>query len=344
VDTTETNSSSFRPTGSPWSALALLLVGYGLVLLAPIAFQSLRVAVAGLGNNLSVASWVPIAAAVGLALLGGAAMVVVLARLVGELEQHPFAGIAAPLGVLMGAALIALRAPLHLGPLDSGSCAVVCLFVVIAGGALAQRISAFSAVLGGLIALAPAPLLMTSLWSQTGFAPTLQGLLAAQTSSDRTFLGLLGLFSVLLLGLAMLARRARRAQAERGSEQWPAETLEARSSSWATVRTEEAMELTPLLLTRKRASAEPIAVAPNAQIDLGYAPTIQAPLQPRPFASPADADLTPRVSVWSFHDAPPKPEDFELPSLNRGWGQPALWVGFGLLAVVAVAVYAVMFR
>ncbi|MFT3922113.1 MAG: hypothetical protein QM778_06235 [Myxococcales bacterium] len=271
----------------------MLLTSYGLVLLAPVAFQSLRLAAGGVAQpglelgGAGMPHWVPVALAIGLSLSGGAAMVTVLKRLVSELEFHPYAGVAAAFGVLMGSALIALRAPFQLGSLNSGVCAVLCLLVSVTGGALSLRPGFAAGAMGGVIALAPAPLLALQFWATSEQTGSFQSLLSAMHHADRTFMGLTALFGLLLWLVALSSR----AVASRRLEHELAIPLTRRKQ--------------PVMDTGSE-----LALAPTVlnQPQLAAALAMPAPVGPN--------DPTERFSVWSFHDAPPRPEDFEFPELR----------------------------
>jgi hypothetical protein len=296
-------------------------MSYGLVLLAPVTFQTLRLAAAGVGQPVHVAAWVPVALAIGLALLGGAAMVTVLKRLVSELERQPYAGVAAAFGVLMGSALIALRAPFHLGALDSGACAVLCLLVSITGAALALRSGFTAMVAGGLVALSPAPLLVAVFWANTGQTQSLSGLLQGLPHSDRTFLGLIALFG-LLLWLAAVSSRTAQEPVSQGVRTLREPSLD-----------ELDVDLAIPLTRHKQAVSVP---------DFALAPTVVSPrAEPTPMVMPPAFSSEPstRISVWSFHDAPPSPEDFEFPELSGSWNRVGLWCAILVSVVIAVAAY-----
>ncbi len=308
VDFARTRDLAHRP----WGALFLLMMSYGLVLLAPIAFHTLRLAAARVGQPVLVAEWVPVALAIGLALLGGAAMVTVLKRLVSELERKPYAGVAAAFGVLMGSALIALRAPFHLGSLDSGACAVLCLLVSITGAALALRAGVGAVIAGGVVALAPAPLLVAFFWGSADHAQSVQGLLQGLAPADRTFLGLIALFGLLLWLVAVSSRQ-----------------VDDRRLDGLDVD----LAIPP---TRHK--------LPVRADDFAPAPTVISPhSDPSPAPVFVSSELsdedTPRLSVWSFHDAPPRPEDFELPELSRNRGRLFLWTALIVSGAVAIAAY-----
>lgn len=306
----------------PWGALFLLLMSYGLVLLAPIAFYTLRHAAAGVVQPVHVAEWVPVALAIGLALLGGAAMVTVLKRLVSELEHHPYAGVAAAFGVLMGSALIALRAPFHLGVLDSGTCAVLCLLVSITGAALALRAGTAAVITGGAVALSPGPLLVVIFAASADHAQSVQGLLHGLPNTDRTFLGLIALFGLLLWLVAVSSR---------GVQVETARAISRREPSLDELELELAI---PLTRHKQTTSVSDFALAPTVM-------SHRAQPSPTPVVMPPSLSSEPstRISVWSFHDAPPSPEDFEFPELPRNWDRVGLWCAIFLSGAGAVAAY-----
>lgn len=313
----------------PWGALLLLLMSYGLVLLAPIAFQTLRLAAASVGQPVLVAEWVPVALAIGLALLGGAAMVTVLKRLVSELERKPYAGVAAAFGVLMGSALIALRAPFHLGALDSGACAVLCLLVSITGAALALQARVSSVIAGGVVALSPAPLLVAFFWGSADHAQTLQGMLYGLPPANRTFLGLVALFGLLLWLVAVSSRNV---QAD--DPGLPRARKSVGRSHEPDLSELEVDLAIPLTRHKHAAKVEDFALAPTV-ISPRSAPSPTPIVMPPTLAS----EPSTRLSVWSFHDAPPSPEDFEFPELPRNWGRRFLWSAIIVTGALAAAAY-----
>jgi hypothetical protein len=236
---------------------------------------------------------------------------------------------------------------LHLGVLDSGVCAVLCIMVSIAGGALALRKGALATSMGGLIAVAPAPLLLLLLARNAESAQSLPGMIHHLPPVDRTFLGLLALFGLSLWLAAIVSRNIGGAFSQRHSVQywrtptanesaaWQVETRELSVVGRGSVREqapaargfarEEDSQDDPILLTRTKTS-------PPKDLDFALAPTVAVPLtHPVAIAS----EPTSRISVWSFHDAPPRPEDFELPPLaGRGTG---IWFWLSLIAVTVVA-------
>jgi hypothetical protein len=244
-------------------------------------------------------------------------MVTVLKRLVRELEFQPYPGVAAAFGVLMGTALIALRAPLHLGELSSGACAVLCLLVSITGGALALRPSPGAAMMGGVVALAPAPLLILVLWTHADQTHSLQGFVHSLSIADRTFVGLVSLFGLLLFLVAVMSRNVHVAEAPalvRGSQP-PAR--------------DESLDLDLAIpLTRRKPA--------TASASFAFAPTVLGGPMERSLTT---SEPTEKVSVWSFHDAEPGPDDFEFPELRTRWSSPWLWSAIILFGSIALAAY-----
>jgi len=192
---------------------------------------------------------------------------------------------------------------------------VLCILVSITGGALALRPGAGSATVGGVIALAPGPLLLLlfSLQAEPGLGT--QRLLNLLPQADRVFVGLVSLFGVLLWLVALMSRKAHGAQAQQRNQYW-------RPLAGCAMPDEAE---TPILLTRTKTAA-------NHGHDFALAPTILSPLVG---GSASASEPTERISVWSFHDAPPRPEDFELPPLTRGDRHRGLWLTLLSLAAIA---------
>lgn len=301
---------------TPWSALVLLLVSYALILIAPLVFQMLRSYPLPANAFASAPAWTPVLAAGGLALAGGAAMIVVLVRMVRAIERQPYASLAAVLGVLMGVVLIALRAPLVVGNVDSGALAVIGLLTSIAAGAVVPLGGAVVATVGVLLALLPGPLLVAYLWTQEIQGTSLMTMFAGLDAASRTFLVLLTLGSVLMAIAALIGRALTRSARLAG--EWSAEGADALPQRAPSTRVGRTVEVQDSWVA-SRLSAPRM----NVQSRSSSALPSEAVLEPLDEVPP------PGFSVWSLYDV-----DESRPSF---WSRLRSWPVMLVIVLLASA-------
>jgi hypothetical protein len=122
-----------------WLSLALLGLGYLLVLLEPVLAQRVE-AWSGQPWSSAVAQrWLPAVSAGGLALGGSAALLFVLSRLLQDVARRPYACLAPVLAVFCGFLLCGLRAKLPLSGVASEHVGILALVLAVLGGALVQE-------------------------------------------------------------------------------------------------------------------------------------------------------------------------------------------------------------
>jgi hypothetical protein len=196
----------------PNSALALigslLLLGasFTLLVLGPTLlgrFQGGGTDSAGGGGYLNIA------AASGIALGGGAAMIAVVARLVRDIELRPYAVLGPVLSVFTGFVLWGLRAELPWQGVQTEYLGVFALAVSVAGGALIAQRGSGTRPMGWLLAFFAPGLLLGMLWVTSGQA---NGLMAYNTLAQpvRMFMGVLAGAAFVLCLLGEVARVMRR--------------------------------------------------------------------------------------------------------------------------------------
>jgi len=230
---------------------------------------------------------------------GGAATIVVVKRVVRDIDRQPYASLAAVIGVLMGVVLIALRAPLAIGPVGSVALALACLATSIAGGALVQVGGSFVAVLGTLLASLPGALVVGLVWWRAGVDTPLTTLLAELDPASRTFMVLLILACLLIAVSAWLSRALVESVVRRLSMGFepmanlPTPTLIPRAE-WSDAH--RAM----------RASLGTSEAALRASVGTSSLPSgtvLGRYAMPAPTPAPGFAVApSSRFSVWSFHD------------------------------------------
>lgn len=137
----------------PWSLLGLG-VGYFFLVAGPL-WSSRSSAAAFITDSGTDGAWLPAPAAAGLALLGAAALIFVIARLVRDVEQRPYASIAPVLAVFSGFILTSTRAELGLPGVGSSQLGLVALTLALLGGVLIGKDSLSERALGWVLATMP---------------------------------------------------------------------------------------------------------------------------------------------------------------------------------------------
>ncbi len=194
-------------SSSRWRAtvpLSLFALGAGYVLLvaAPLVssrFPSLR------SDLPSVGSTLPGPVAAGVALLGAAALVLVLAQLVRDVETRPYISIAPVLAVFSGFLLASLRVRLPLEGLASEHAGMFALTLALIGGALVAREPLSARFLGWALVLSAPGLLIYVVALPQGQGDFMNAL-SRLDPQVRMFLGLLSLSSFALGFVGAVAR------------------------------------------------------------------------------------------------------------------------------------------
>ncbi|MET0340898.1 MAG: hypothetical protein ABW252_07845 [Polyangiales bacterium] len=270
----------------PWTFLGALAFGFTaslIALAAPAARDQLaRIAAQSVRDG---AGWELGVVAGGLVLLGGAALMFVLARLAREAEARPYASLGPVLAVFSALTLIGLHAPLPLTGVSSELLAVFALLVALCGGGLV-RASALSTQLGGLaLAMFPALSLVGLLWALSGEADPGRALGAL---APRT-LAYVGMLLVCSFGIALVATLGRLPSHTPSDGDAPEEergTLSWRGVFLAAVALVVASGGLNVALSRPRRDAPPAAAAFEEA---------SAAAQAQPTTSPVH-DLEPRVA------------------------------------------------
>jgi hypothetical protein len=203
--------------------LLALAIGYALLVIGPL--WNTRAAFAHWLTDLAPdAPRFPAGLTVGVALLGAAALVYIVARQVRDVELHPYASIAPVLAVFSGIVLSGLRVQLPFPGLSGAELGLAGLSLALTGGALAGRPEPSARALGWALAAAPTLALICALSATRGDGDPLAMLRAADPLL-RAYLVLLAVSSLALaliahvlggqaLGLAAAAHNQR-------SELWP---------------------------------------------------------------------------------------------------------------------------
>jgi hypothetical protein len=284
--------SEARTFGALVGSLLLLGASFVLLVLAPQLLARFHTA----SETVPSGGFLPIAAASGIALGGGAAMIAVMARLVRDIEIRPYACLAPVLAVFTGYVMWGLRAQL---PLESVSTEYVGLFAIavsVAGGALvAQRGGARG--IGWTLALFAPLVLLGLLWASSGESDV-GAVISGLAPQVKMYLGLLIGTGLALGAIGEGARTlARRALGDRlvvpggGSLSYGGG---ASSSYGASAPIEEERLFDPP--AQHRTEPEPQRY------------------QPPPMRFDIPAERPPRVNVWEFED-----EELTVPKRRLPW-------------------------
>jgi hypothetical protein len=185
-------------------SLAFLALGYFLIVAAPLLSTRLAQVLSGPIDLNPAGPWLPAAAAAGVALIGAAAMMLVLSRLVRDVETRPYASVAPVLTVFSGFILMGLRAKLPFAGLASEHIGVFALSLSLCGGALACRDSWGARSLGWALALLPPVAIAFALAALTEHGDV-EAALRRADPQVRVFLILLALSSLALAVLGSVA-------------------------------------------------------------------------------------------------------------------------------------------
>jgi hypothetical protein len=276
----------------PWALLALG-VGYLLLVAGPLwnARGSLSTWVRDLAAG---AAGQPLA--VGLALLGAAALVFVIARLVHDLELHPYASLAPVLTVFSGLVLSSVRGQLPFPGVGGDQLGLAGLALALLGGALIGRQELGARLLGMALAALPTLSLLLALSALRGESDPLS-MLRAVDPVTRAYLALLAVSS---LALGLVGNFARRMVRRREQAQVPP-TLRMPSQTPLDMRVSEPLLLPPprhtppqpLRQTLPMHAAAALGRESPAAFAASYVPGSYARAYPQPNAALAldDPDL-----------------------------------------------------
>jgi hypothetical protein len=295
-----------RSFGALVGSLLLLGTSFLLLVLAP---QILARFHAAASETVPSGGFLPIAAASGIALGGGAAMIAVMARLVRDIEIRPYACLAPVLAVFAGYVMWGLRAQLPLESVSTEYVGVFAIAVSVAGGSLVAQRSYGVRGIGWALALFAPLALVGLLWASTGSTDPGE-VLAGLTPQVKMYLGLL-IGTALALGVIGEGARtlARRASADRlvipGGHSL---------SSYAQMTSRG--QTAPF---ERSASYDQSASYGGASAAYGHSAPIEeerlfdpphqhqaepepAPYQPPPMRFDVPGERAPRVNVWEFTD------------------------------------------
>jgi len=205
-------------------SLAFLALGYFLIVAAPLLSTRLAQVLSGPIDLNPAGPWLPAAAAAGVALIGAAAMMLVLSRLVRDVETRPYASVAPVLTVFSGFILMGLRAKLPFAGLASEHIGVFALSLSLCGGALACRDSWGARSLGWALALLPPVAIAFALAALTEHGDV-EAALRRADPQVRVFLILLALSSLALAVLGSVAAVLARTTDEESHPEFSAPVL-----------------------------------------------------------------------------------------------------------------------
>ncbi|MET0283737.1 MAG: hypothetical protein ABW352_04685 [Polyangiales bacterium] len=140
-----------------------LAFGYASLIAGPL--WNARGALGSLGE---LASGLPQPLTIGIVLLGAAALIFVVARLVRDVDVHPYASIAPVLAVFSGLVLASIRADLPFPTVGGPQLGLAGLTLALVGGALVGRAELGARMLGWALAALPTFALMLALTAARG--------------------------------------------------------------------------------------------------------------------------------------------------------------------------------
>jgi hypothetical protein len=181
--------------------LIALAAAYALLVAGPL--WNARGSVSGLLGELG-ANGLPQPLVVGVALLGAAALIAVVARQVRDVELRPYASIAPVLTVFSGLVLASLRAQLPFPNISGPQLGLSGLTLALVGGALVGRRELGARLLGWTLAALPTLALTLALTATRGDGDPL-AMFRAVAAPLRAYLALLAVSSLLLAMLGQFA-------------------------------------------------------------------------------------------------------------------------------------------
>ncbi|HEY6881836.1 MAG TPA: hypothetical protein VI299_27600, partial [Polyangiales bacterium] len=150
----------------PW-ALMVLALGYTSLVAGPL--WNVRGTLGRwLDEVVHDAAGIPQPLAIGIALLGAAALIFVVARQVRDVELHPYASLAPVLAVFSGLILTGLRSQLPFPGTGGAQLGLAALSLALMGGALIGRAELGARVLGWALAVLPSLALLCALTAVRG--------------------------------------------------------------------------------------------------------------------------------------------------------------------------------
>lgn len=302
--------------------ISLFLIGIGYILMVAGPLISGRLAPLLAGGSVSSAGTLPTAASAGIALLGAAAMVLVLAQLVRDVERNPYGAIAPVLAVFSAYLLTSVRAQLPLPAWAGEHLGLFVLTLALVGGALIGREPFVARLFGWALAILPFGACAAMVVARRQGEP-LEAVLTID-GSLRTYLTLLGLSSFALAFAGTVSRSLTRAAEQAAALAMPQVRMP--DPAYAGQPLHASQQLPRINVQPMRA---PIALGrphPRAPV-LGQRPAPQPYGQAqRPMHHEAPADA-------GFDD------DLAVQLMRRRSGGRALVIGLAVLAGLAVAGY-----
>jgi hypothetical protein len=284
--------SEARTFGALVGSLLLLGASFVLLVLAPQLLARFHTA----SETVPAGGFLPIAAASGIALGGGAAMIAVMARLVRDIEIRPYACLAPVLAVFTGYVMWGLRAQLPLGSVSTEYVGLFAIGVSVAGGALVAQRGGPRGIGWSLVLFAPLAL-VGLLWASSGES-NVGALISGLTPQVKMYLGLLIGTGLALGAIGEGARTlARRAVGERlvvpggGSLSYGGGASSSYGQS-APIDDERLFDMP----AQHRVEPEPQRY------------------QPPPMRFDIPAERPPRVNVWDFED-----DELTVPKRGLPW-------------------------
>lgn len=195
-----------RPNSSGALIGSLLLLGasFTLLVLGPTLLARFQ----GSADSMPAGGYLNIAAASGIALGGGAAMIAVVARLVRDIELRPYAVLGPVLSVFTGFVLWGLHAQLPLNGVQTEYVGVFALAVSVVGGGLIAQRGTGTRPMGWLLAFFAPAILAGMLWASSGQA-NLGAALATWVQPVRMFMSVLAGAALVLCLLGEVSRALR---------------------------------------------------------------------------------------------------------------------------------------
>lgn len=199
-----------------WATLAtigLLGSGYALLAAAPALSQRAAQFVARQAIAAPSAAWVDTLLACGATLGGGAALVLVLARLAHEVERRPYACFAPVLAAFSTCVAVGLQPALPLPGVGAEHVAVLVMAATCVGGPLVMAGRLSAQLIGLVLTLFPAFALLLVVWAATGKSDPA---VALWSLGSRT-LAYLGLLTTSAFAIAVIATLGREVEAARSA-------------------------------------------------------------------------------------------------------------------------------
>ena len=303
--------------------VSLFLIGIGYVVMVAGPLLSGRLAPLLAGGSVSSVGTLPTAASAGIALLGAAGMVLVLAQLVRDVERNPYGAIAPVLAVFSAYLLTSVRAQLPLPAWAGEHLGLFVLALALLGGALIGRELRAARLFGWALATLPFAACSALVVGRRAGAP-LEAVLSLE-GPLQTYLTLLGLSSFALAFAGAVSRGLTRA-AEQTSEPLAAAQLRMPEPAYVGQQQQAPMPLSRITVQPMRA---PIALGrPHPR-----APGLAHRPAPQGYGQPQRSTLPETSHDAAFDD------DVAIQLMKRRSGSRTVALVVGLLALLAVAGY-----